>query len=77
MKLKAQTRAERAAIERRILHIDEPKTREDALLAVVREFIEDIRAVGVKALTDENDSNYWPDLAITYRHAVAAVKKPK
>jgi hypothetical protein len=54
-----------------------PKSQKSALLAVVREFIEDIDAVGTKALTDENDTNYWPDLAITYRHAKAAVRKAK
>ena len=45
------------------------------LAAVLREFIADIEAVGVKALTDENGPNYWPDLVLTYQHAKAAMKK--
>ena len=45
------------------------------LAAVVREFIADIEAVGVKALEDENGSSYWPDLVPTYRHAKTAMKE--
>ena len=44
------------------------------LAAALREFIADIEAVGLKALKDENDTNYWPDLVPTYRHAKAAMK---
>jgi hypothetical protein len=42
---------------------------------VLREFVADIEAVGVKALLDENDPNYWPDLVPTYRNAKAAMKE--
>ena len=45
------------------------------LAAALREFIADIEAVGLKALKDENDPNYWPDLVPTYRHAKAAMKE--
>lgn len=45
------------------------------LVAALREFMTDIEAVGLKALKDENDANYWPDLVPTYRHAKAALKE--
>lgn len=45
------------------------------LAAVLREFMSDIEAVGVEELRDENGSWYWPDLAVTYRHAKAALKE--
>jgi len=45
------------------------------MVAALREFMADIEAVGVKVLKDENDTNYWPDLVPTYRHAKAAIKE--
>ncbi len=48
----------------------------DDLLAVLKEFIKDVETVGIETLrsTAENEPGEWPDLLVTYHHAVQALK---
>ena len=48
----------------------------EALVAVVKEFVKDVETVGEDTLkaTDKQEPQEWPDLFVTYHHAVQALK---
>jgi len=48
---------------------------ERELLAVVREFVSDVDAIGPERLLDQQCPEYWPDLHETYLRAKAVLAR--